>query len=68
MVFEGHWNDGQSAQRQAVRVRLLGRSLVLTQADDRPLLSLPVAGLRLTEEVYAGRPLRLAHPDHPMPA
>jgi hypothetical protein len=52
MVFEGHWNDGQSAQ----------------QADDRPLLSLPVAGLRLTEEVYAGRPLRLAHPDHPMPA
>jgi predicted Zn-dependent protease len=65
MIYQGFWNDGQSARRQEVRVRLVGRDLVLTGADDRPLLSLPVGGLRLTEEVYADRPLRFSHERYP---
>lgn len=65
MFHDGFWSDGLSARRDRVRILLSGRELVLIGEDDRPFLSLPIAGLRLTEEVYAGRPLRFAHDAHP---
>lgn len=65
MIHDGFWNDGLSARRQAVRILLSGRELVLIGNDARPLLSLPVAGLRLTEEIYPDRPLRFAHEAYP---
>lgn len=62
MDYRGWWNDGLSAERRPVRVRLLGRRLLVSDAGcDRPLAELPLDGLELAEEIYAGQPLRLKH-------
>ncbi|MFW6093789.1 MAG: M48 family metallopeptidase [Pseudomonadota bacterium] len=66
MSHPGSWNDGRSARRVPVRVRLFGRRLVVTDADrDRAVAELPLEGLALAEEIYAGQPVRLKHRDWP---
>lgn len=66
MDYPGWWNDGCSAERHPVRVRLMGRRLLVTGAEaDRPLAELPLDGLALAEEIYAGQPLRLKHDGWP---
>ncbi|WP_435103271.1 M48 family metallopeptidase [Arhodomonas sp. AD133] len=66
MLFQGWWNDGQSARRLEVRVRLMGGRVVVTDAErDRVIAELAGERLQLAEEVYAGQPLRLKHPDWP---
>ena len=66
MDYPGWWNDGQTARRTPVRVRLLGRRLTVSDGEnDRILAELPVERLQLAEEVYAGQPVRLKHDEWP---
>ncbi|RFA27200.1 hypothetical protein CAI21_15240 [Alkalilimnicola ehrlichii] len=66
MSYSGWWNDGLSAQRYAVRVRLMGRRLVVTDGErDRPVVEWSLEGLSLAEEVYQGQPIRFLHRDFP---
>ncbi len=66
MDYRGWWNDGQSAGRLEVRVRLLGPRLLVSTADnDAAVAELSLAGLALAEEVYARQPVRLKHDEWP---
>lgn len=65
-MIHGFWYDGVSAARTEVEVRVVGRQLVLLEpGSGYTVLTMPVTGLRLAEDVYAGQPLRLICADHP---
>ena len=64
--IEGWWSDGHTAGRRRVRLARSGGQLrLLALGSGAEAAYLDLAGLRLTEEVYRGQPLRLAHPDWP---
>ncbi|HET8700499.1 MAG TPA: M48 family metallopeptidase [Nitrococcus sp.] len=64
--IEGWWFDGYTAGRRRVRLARAGGQLRLVEVGSgEEVACLGLAGLRLTEEVYRGQPLRLAHPDSP---
>lgn len=61
MRLQGHFTDGRSTAREAVRVMLAAEALHIHSEEGALLQSWPYEGLRLLEEVYAGQPLRLHH-------
>lgn len=64
--IEGWWCDGRSGARRRVRLARGGGQLRLLGLESAAEIArLGFAGLRLTEEVYRGQPIRLAHPDWP---
>lgn len=59
-MLQGLWYDGMSAARTEVEVRVVGRQLALLEiGTGYTLHSLPIAQLRLADDVYPGQPLRL---------
>ncbi|EAR20691.1 M48 family metallopeptidase [Nitrococcus mobilis] len=65
-AIEGWWSDGHTASRRRVRLARAGGQLRLVGIESgAEAVYLGLADLRLTEEVYRGQPLRLAHPDWP---
>ena len=64
--IKGWWCDGRSGARRRVRLLRGGGQLRLLRLEsEAEIARLGLAGLRLTEEVYHGQPIRLAHPDWP---
>jgi len=61
--YEGYLADGNTALRRPVRVTLTGQSLQLLDEHGDPIDTWPLAGMRLSEEVYSGQPLRFIHGD-----
>lgn len=65
MSSPAFYSDGQSALRHEVEVHLWGEDLRFRTRDRAIDEQWQGAGLRLLEEAYAGKPLRLTHGDHP---
>ena len=61
MHLEGTYNDGQTAVTHQVLVYVTGAALHIHGAGNQRLAEWTLAGLRLVEEVYPGRPVRLCH-------
>ena len=58
--FRGYFNDGRSAARHGVEVRIGVDSLTLV-FDEGDVQSWPLDTIDIAEEVYPGRPIRLKH-------
>ena len=64
--IKGWWCDGRTGTRRRVRLARAGGQLRLTELEfEAEAARLGLADLHLTEEVYRGQPIRLAHPDWP---
>ncbi len=61
--YEGYLADGATALRRAVHITMAGRQLRILDEDGHPLDAWPFEGLRLSEEVYRGQPVRFVHRD-----
>ena len=58
-AFDATFADGRTAERHAVRVTIEADGLHLSSGDGAVAEIWPFAELRLVDEVYAGRPVRL---------
>lgn len=62
--FRGFFNDGRSAARHGLEVRIGIDSLTLV-FDDGAVQSWPLHSIDIAEEVYPDQPIRLKHEGHP---
>ena len=61
MRYQGYYTDGKSSARVEVWIQPVGEGLRLLSTGGDPLEDWPYQGLRLLEEAYPGRPVRLRH-------
>lgn len=65
MIARGYYSNGRSAQRYEADIHVKSGDLVFSIPDQAICETWSGAGLKLLEEVYAGKPMRLAHDDYP---